>query len=164
MKKFISIMLAAAVFAVPVAAKPVASSDSSLRLYLDADMYTGVKAGICRSFTERLSLYASAGICLAGPSQFTWNIFAGYELLDPRKKFHLDLNAGFIHGAMDVISQIYEPYFYANPGIAVNLSWPVAKTRRMGLRLGTEIMMGYDMGVWRFDPELEPNAALTFVF
>lgn len=143
------------------------------RFYAELDLYTGLKAGICRCFSERVALYTSMGIALASPTQVSYNIFAGWSLLDPQRKFGLDLNAGLIHGVFDVMGPIlfpddpyYDHYFFANPGLALQGSYPIGKKLRLGLRLGAEIMIGYeeDAGAWAIHPELEPNAAITVRF
>ncbi|MBW6458716.1 MAG: hypothetical protein K0B52_06095 [FCB group bacterium] len=58
----------------------------------------------------------------------------------------------------------YGYFYYVNPGIALHFSYPIAKNLRAGIRLGTEIMIGYDMGSWHFHPQPQPNAALTLTF
>lgn len=39
------------------------------RFYTELDLYTGLKAGICRCFTERTPMYTSMGISQASPTQ-----------------------------------------------------------------------------------------------
>ncbi|MDD3716875.1 MAG: hypothetical protein PHX07_01685 [Candidatus Marinimicrobia bacterium] len=143
------------------------------RFYTEFDLYTGLKAGICHCFTERIALYSSMGIALASPTQVSYNIFAAYSLLDTQRKFGLDLNAGLIHGVFDIIGPAlfpedpyYDYYFFANPGLALHASCKLGQKLRMGLRLGSEIMIGYeqDEGTWKIHPRLEPNAALTLLF
>ncbi len=147
---------------------------AATRFYSEFDLYTGMKAGICHKITDRINLYAGAGIALASPTQFTYNLFASYAILDPGKRLHLDINAGLIHCVFDVLaSRIFptdnpaeelQDYFYVNPGIAAHVSYPLGGNLRIGFRAGVEVMTGYDMGAWRFDPEPEPNLALTLTF
>lgn len=143
---------------------------AATRFYSEFDLYTGLKAGVCRKLGKRMNLYASAGIALASPTQFTYNLFASYAILDPGKRLHLDINAGLIHCVFDVLaSHLYpaeglQDYFYINPGIAAQVSYPLGRNLRIGFRAGVEVMTGYDLGAWRFDPEPEPNLAMTLTF
>lgn len=141
--------------------------------YTEFDLYTGLKAGICRRCTDRVALYSSMGIALASPTQISYNIFAAFSLLDPQSKFGLDLNAGLIHGVFDVIGPLlfpddsyYDYYFFVNPGLALHGSYPVGEKLRLGLRLGAELMIGYeeDQAAWSIHPGLDPNAAITVRF
>jgi hypothetical protein len=169
MKKFRTMMLMAFCLVLPVAGQEL----NITRFYTEFDLYTGLKAGIVRQFTERFALYSSAGIALASPTQISYNIFAAYSLLDPEKKFRMELNAGVIHGVFDVIGPslfpddpYYDYYFFVNPGLALHFSCPLAEKLRLGLRVGSEIMIGYeeDAAAWSIHPELEPNAAITLRF
>jgi hypothetical protein len=112
------------------------------------------------------------GIALASPTQVSYNIFAAYSLLDTQRKFGLDLNAGLIHGVFDIIGPHCFPKIpitiitFCQSRLGAAASCKLGQKLRMGLRLGSEIMIGYeqDEGTWKIHPRLEPNAALTLLF
>lgn len=40
------------------------------RFYTEFDLYTGLKAGVCRPFTKRIALYSGMGIALISPLRY----------------------------------------------------------------------------------------------
>lgn len=58
----------------------------------------------------------------------------------------------------------YDYYFFTNPGLALHGSYQIGKKLRLGFRLRTEIMIGYEEDSGGWDPEIELNAALTLCF
>jgi len=140
---------------------------SSWSMYLELDIYFAIKVGLEYRFIENIGICGSIGLCIAAPTQIDYNLFFIYHIMKFGNPFQIDIEAGLLQCAFDVISPLLpleepvEPYTVWNPGLALSLRYQHKKSFQIGLRVGGEIMLGYDLGKWR-DPMLMPNIALEY--
>ena len=136
--------------------------------YFELDMFFGLKTGIEYRFSEYIGLRASAGLCLAAPTQIVYNLFGVYHVMDFDFPFQIDIEAGFLQCAFDVISPLFfpdqlpSPYTYWNTGLAIKLGYQHNKSFTIGLRGGATVISGYDKGRWR-EPMILPNIAIEYL-
>ena len=136
-------------------------------LYLELDMYLAIKAGLEYRFMENIGLCGSIGLCIAAPTQINYNLFCIYHIMKFDNPFQIDIEAGLLQCAFDIISPLLdleepvEPYSYWNPGLTISLKYQHKNSFQIGLRGGAEVMIGYDMGRWR-ELRIMPNIALEY--
>lgn len=98
-----------------------------------------VKFGIEKNTSERLSLKASAGFCVVGPSLMSYNFFGTYIISKPENNWGFNLNFGLLDNYVDLATPMFSLGFGGGAGIYYRFQNSSILTFRLGVITGPSI-------------------------
>ena len=116
------------------------------------------KFGIEKYKSERLSLKASAGFCIVGPSLLSYNFFGTYNLSKQEKSFGFDINIGFLDNYIDFLTPMYS----LGLGGGVGVHYRFQNYSKLSFRLG--MITGPSVEKKEYNILTIPNFGIEYAF
>ncbi len=98
-----------------------------------------LKFGIEKNTSERLSLKASVGFCIVGPSLLSYNLYCSYKITKPENAFGFNLNFGLLDNYIDIATPMFSLGFGGSAGIYYRFQNNSALIFRLGMITGPSI-------------------------